>query len=174
VTGTRLVWPRRGRGRLGALVAALAVAGCGGSTAPGGGGRVTPVGGSGKTSFPGLGHRNLGPRLPAHVSPGTALAVDMRNIGGVHPTYMRLASDATADGLQWSQWGAASTTAHGTATVRICTPSCGGGHNRSYPTTITLSGLKQCGSHRFYQRATMVLRTATGTKPWGAFVQAPC
>lgn len=157
-----------------AVVVGVGLCGCGASTKPQGGGSVTQLSGPGTMKFPSLGHRSVAPRLPAGVSAQTMLVVDFRNVGAVAPAQMRLASDTTATRLRWTSWGTARTTATGSATVRICTSSCGAGYFRTYPVTLTLSGLARCRSHRFYDRATLVLHTATGTKPWGALINDPC
>lgn len=165
--------PAAARGLALMAVATLLACGCGAS---GGGGRpeVKPVGSPGKASFPSLGYRAVAPRLPAGARAGAALVVDLTNTGSIAPGSMRVASDATAAGLRWSRWGSEQTTGRGTATVRICTTSCGAGKNRDYPATITLTGLKRCRTHRFYERAQMRLRTAHGSQSWGAFVRVPC
>lgn len=125
-------------------------------------------------SFPNLGYRPYPPRLPAGLPHDAVLVVDLTNAGGIHPASLRFASDATLSGAHWTGWGAATTTGRGTATVRICTPSCGGGHDAQYPATMTLSGIRTCGAHRYYEQARVMLTTAKGPKPWGAFIRPPC
>lgn len=183
---TRPRGTRRRHAALAAAVVGTAVAvglgGCGsGSTDPQGGGKVTPVDRTGKVTFPDLGYRKVAPRLPAHVSPGTVLVVDLTNTGSAQPSQMTLALGATAAGLHWSQWGTARATGHGTATVRVCTTSCGAGYDRSYPATITLSDIRACHGHRFYEQANVALSTAGlsalphgVSSRWPATLKNPC
>jgi hypothetical protein len=149
------------------VAAALALAGCG-------------AGASAETSphlpitFPDLGYRYIPPHIPPGISPGTVLVVDLTNFARVKPANMRLASDSTFSGARWTSWGAPSTTGQGTATIRICSPSCGGGHDANYPATVVLSDINACRSHRFYETARVTLATVEGPKPWGAVLRAPC
>ncbi len=145
--------------------AALGVAGCGGA-----GKSDPPI----PIKFPGLGYRYQPPRLPAGLPAGAVLVVDMTNAGSVRPAGLRFASDGTLSGARWSAWGAVTTAAQGTATVRICTPNCGGGHDARYPARMVLSGIKLCGHHHYYERAQVTLTTAKGPEPWGAYIHAPC
>jgi hypothetical protein len=150
-----------------ALVAALAAAGCGGS------GSRPVTNGDGIVTFPNLGYKPRAPRLAASAA-GSALVVGLTNAAAVRPARMQLASDAAASDLRWSRWGAATATAHGTVTVRICSPNCGGGSDRRYPATLTLSGIHRCRGHGFYERASLSLATVQGRRPWGAYVKTPC
>jgi hypothetical protein len=155
------------RSRLVRIVAALALAGCGASagarTA-----RKPPV------PFPDLGYHYIPPHLPQGAAADTVFAVDLTNVGFVHPAAMRLDPNAVLNGAQWADWGAQRTTGHGTATVRICTPSCGGGHDARYPVTIVLSSVKACDGRRFYESGTMTLTTAAGSRRFDVALRKPC
>jgi hypothetical protein len=153
---------RRAGAAIAVLSAVLAVAACGNSQRK----ALVP--------FPGLGYRYVAPRLPAGLPAGAVLVVDMTNAGSVRPASLQFASDATLSRLRWTAWGGALATGQGTATVRICTPSCGGGHNASYPATVSLQGIKVCSGRRFYERATVTLTTAKGSRSSGAYIHAPC
>jgi hypothetical protein len=142
--------------------AALALAACGGSTPN------VPI------SFPDLGYRYVPPRLPTGLPASAVVVVDITNTGSVRPAELHFASDGELTRARWADWGGALATGHGTATVRICTPSCGGGHSARYPATISLRGIKVCRGRRFYERATVTLSTAKGSRPWGAYIRAPC
>jgi hypothetical protein len=149
------------------IAAALALAGCG-------------AGASAQTqvhlpvTFPNLGYRYIPPRIPPGVSSSTALVVDLTNLARVAPQSMQLASDSSLSGARWADWGAPHTTGHGTATIHVCSPNCGAGHDVRYSATVALSHLKTCGSHRFYEAATVTLDTVEGPKAWGAVVRTPC
>lgn len=146
--------------------AALALAGCGAGAAA----QTTPQ----VPTFPDLGYRYIPPQIPAGVAHGSALAVDLSNVGRMRPQAMRLASDTTLSDASWTGWGATSATGHGTVTVRVCTPSCGGGRDQHYQATVVFSHIKDCRSYRFYESATVTLNTVEGPRSWGAFLKDPC
>lgn len=149
-----------------ACVAAIAVAGFAESKS--GSSPRLPI------TFPDLGYHYYPPRLPTGLARNEVVVVDMTNAGSVRPPNLRFASDGTLSGAHWTDWGAATSTAHGTATVRICSPNCGGGHDARYPATMVLSGVRTCGEHRYYERARVTLTTPQGPKPWGAFIRTGC
>lgn len=155
-----LVW-------LGRVLAVLALAGCGAGASAQTSHRV-PI------EFPDLGYRSMPPHVPNGTAPGTALVVDLTNTAQARPLAMQLASDATLSGARWTNWGDRSTTAYGTATIRICTPSCGGGRDVPYRATVVLSALKSCRGYRFYQSATVTMDTVKGPRRWPAVLRAPC
>lgn len=149
-----------------ATLGALAAVGCGVGQAHGERANLP--------KFPGLGYRFYPPHLPQGLAKDAVVVVDMTNTGRVRPAAMRFASDATLSAARWSTWGAGTATAHGTATVQICTTSCGAGHPAHYPATMVLTGIRTCGRTRYYKRARVTLTTARGPRPWGAFLRVPC
>ncbi len=153
--------------RLAPVLAALALAGCGASA--GAQTSTQPL-----VKFPDLGYRYIPPQLPRGVSNRAVLVVDLTNTGRVQPAALRLASDTTLSGARWSGWGAPSATGHGIATIHVCSPNCGGGHDVRYPATLVLSGIKGCGAHRFYEHVRLTINTVDGPRPWGAVIQPPC
>lgn len=155
------------RSRLVRVAAALAVAGCGAS-AGAHTTRTPPV------PFPDLGYRYIAPHLPHGATVGSVFVVDLSNLGLTAPTSMRLDPHATLNGATWAGWGGARATGRGEATVRICTPSCGGGHDSRYPVTVVLDGIKTCSGHRFYENGTMTLATSEGPRRFGVAVRKPC
>lgn len=162
--------PVRGLPRLSTLAAlaaltAASIAGCGAAASS----RPKPA-----LRFPNLGYRAYAPHLARGVPRNAVIVVDMTNAGRVAPTALRFASDGLLSGAHWTRWGDATTTAHGTATVRVCSPNCGGGRSVRYPATMVLSGIRTCGDRRYYERARVTLRTVKGPRPWGAFIHAPC
>lgn len=149
------------------VLAALALAGCGASA-----GAQSPP--KPPVPFPNLGYRYIPPHLPRGAPPSTVFVVDLSNVGFVHPASMRLDPDATLSGAQWTGWGAPTATGRGVATVRICTPSCGGGHDARYPAAVVLGSVKACDGHRFYENGTMTLTTADGPRRFGVALRTPC
>ena len=67
-------------------------------------------------------------------------------------------------GLSWSAWTASKATGAGTNSVNTCTPSCAGGHFKSYAVTVTLSGPRQCrkAKHKVFGTAALHF---TGARP---------
>jgi hypothetical protein len=148
------------------IAALLALAGCGAGAAA----QTTPQ----VPTFPDLGYQYIPPQIPSGVPHGTALAVDLTNVARMRPQAMRLASDTTLSGASWAGWGTPKASARGTVTVRICTPSCGGGKDQHYPATVVFSDIKACRSYRFYESARVTLDTIKGPRGWGAFLKDPC
>lgn len=146
-------------------LAAVAVAGCGGSH---------PKPSSALLTFPGLGYKPYPPHVARAVPSDAVLVVDQANAGRVAPAGLRFASDGQIGDVRWSGWGDRVTTGLGTATVRICTPDCGAGRSVRYPARMVLSGIQTCDGRRYYKRASVTLQTVKGPRPWGAFIHAPC
>jgi hypothetical protein len=160
---------RAALGGLAGCIGAVALAGCGGS-----GVKPVTAADNGLVTFPGLGYKPVAAKVPRSAAAGSALVVGLTNTGSTEPHQMQLASDTSATGLRWSGWGTSTAVGHGTATIHICTSSCGAGFDRRYPATLTLSVLRTCGHHRFYERAALRLATTKGRRRWGAFVKTPC
>lgn len=144
----------------GAVAATLGASGCGGHSAPRPG--------------PGIGYHPTPPTLPSSVPAGSPLVVDLTNTGAMRPSHMVVARDGVLTRLRWTSWGQPTARAHGSALIHICSPDCGAGYERTYPATVTLTGLKRCGSHEFYARASVTLATVAGPRGFGAFIHAPC
>lgn len=164
---------RRGVAAAAAVAAVAIVAGCGGS-GPSASTGASAAGVDGTAAFTGLGTKPHPPALPAGADSRTALVVDLTNHARVRPASIALASDTSATGLRWSDWGTPTATAAGTAIVHICTPNCGAGFDRDYPASIALSDLRVCGQHRFYTAVRLTLRTSKGDRRWGAFLDRSC
>lgn len=145
----------------GAVAATLGIGGCGGGHTP-------PQPG------PGVGYHPTAPVLPSSVPAGLPLVVDLTNTGAVRPSRMVIARDGVLTGLRWASWGKITARAKGSALIHICSPDCGAGYERTYPVTVTLTGLKRCDSHEFYARASVTLATVAGPHGFGAFIHAPC
>ncbi len=148
------------------IAAALALAGCGAGAAA----QTTPQ----VPNFPDLGYQYIPPQIPAGTPHGSVLAVDLTNVGRIRPQAMRLASDTVLSGASWTDWGSPTATGRGTVSVRICSPSCGGGHDAHYRATVSFSRIKSCRSYRFYEDASVTLDTVAGPRRWGAFLKDPC
>ena len=144
----------------GVAVVALGVSACGGHSTP--------------TPGPGIGYHPTPPALPSSAPAGSPLVVDLSNTGAVRPAHMLIASDGVLTGLHWASWGQSTAQAQGSAQINLCSPSCGAGDVRTYPATVTLTGLRRCGGHDFYAAAKVMLATVAGARPFGAFIHAPC
>lgn len=148
--------------------AAAAIVGVGVGLGGCGGGHSAPHLG------PGIGYHPTPPTLPSSVPAGSPLVVDLTNTGAVRPSRMVIARDGVLTALRWSSWGQTTARAKGSALIHICSPNCAAGYERTYPVTVTLSGLKHCDSHEFYASASVTLATVAGPRGFGAFIHAPC
>lgn len=147
------------------VVLATAVAGCGPSaSAP----DPVPV-----STVP-TGHKPAPPHLPAHHPAGAVFVLDITDQATLRPATVDFASNATLVRMQWSQWGGAVADGHGTAAVRICTPSCVTGHTVEYPATVTLSHPASCYGARFYGVSSIVAETRRGPRRLTSFIRNPC
>lgn len=151
--------PRR-RLAAGAAALVLVAGGCGGHSAPKPG--------------PGIGYHPTPPVVPSSAPAGVPLVVDLTNAGAVRPAHLLVASDGYLTGLRWASWGQSTARAQGSAKINLCTPSCGAGNVRTYPATVTLTGLRRCGTRDFYAAARVSLATLAGARNFGAFIHAPC
>ena len=141
------------------------LAGCGAGAAA----QTTPQ----VPTFPDLGYRYIPPQIPAGVAHGSALAVDLSNVGRmrprpcVSPPTPRSATRAGRVGGAERDWAR-----HRDGPGPH--PSCGGGRDRHYQATVVFSHIKDCRSYRFYESATVTLNTVEGPRAWGAFLKDPC
>lgn len=148
-----------------AVIAAAALSGCGPSaSAP----DPTPV-----SAVP-TEHRPAPPHLPAHHPAGAVFVLDLTDHATVEPTTVDFALHGTLMHMQWSNWGAAVADGHGTAAVRICTPSCVDGHTALYPATVTLSHRTYCFGAHFYGDSSIVAETRRGPWQLASFIRNPC
>ncbi len=84
-----------------------------------------------------------------------------------HPTSLILTcADANywLAALKWHGWGHASAMAIGDAHANDCNPNCAAGQFSAYPVKVTATGLRRCGSARYYSRVTIVY---AGARPTG-------
>ena len=66
--------------------------------------------------------------------------------------------------IRWSSYGATKAKGSGTARIDTCDPNCVSGTFHSYPATVALSKVKQCGDVPQFTRLAV---TFTGTRPKG-------
>lgn len=119
-------------------------------------------------------HKPAPPHLPAHDLAGKVFVLDLTDRAAIQPTTVDFALHGTLERMQWSHWGAAVTDGHGTAAVRICTPSCVAGHTAFYPATVTLSHRAPCFGTRFYGDSSIVAETRRGPMRLASFIRNPC
>lgn len=166
--------PRRRRSlpALGALVlvaalVAAAVAGCGGSA---GASRPDPK----PVKLSSGPSRPVSPRFPGGRPAGAIFVVDLTNNAAVRPATLAFASNGTLTKLQWSGWGGSAADGHGTAVLRVCTPSCVQGHSVSYPVTVHLSSPASCFGAHFYGDSSVVVDMPRGRERLASFIRNPC
>jgi hypothetical protein len=66
--------------------------------------------------------------------------------------------------IKWSSYGTSSANGSATARVNDCNPDCAGGTFRSYPATVRLTRVRQCGDVPQFKRIAV---TFTGKRPKG-------
>jgi hypothetical protein len=70
----------------------------------------------------------------------------------------------TVKKVDWSRYGTKSARGTGTARINTCDPSCVAGTFKSYPISVTLSRVRQCGDVPQFRRLTVRF---TGKRPKG-------
>jgi hypothetical protein len=97
--------------------------------------------------------------------------VDLTGRVAIEPGTLETASDATLEGLRWSDWGEAG--ARGTGELRLldCQPTCSSGGTEHLAATVTLSGVKTCDGRRYF--ATGEVELDSGRQP-ASYLRAPC
>jgi hypothetical protein len=114
------------------LLAAAALAGCGGTNDSGVTTAPTPSGGGADVVFPGNCNSGL-TQEPASV----VVACADQGI--------------TVEGIQWQAWGADEAIGNGTAQVNDCNPDCVSGSLKSYDAAqLKLSAIDSCSGHPQY------------------------
>jgi hypothetical protein len=135
-----------------AVVFALALAGCGGSSEP----ASAPVKASG-TAPP------IGTPQPldyvgdaqAALKRGEIAVVDFSNRVAVAPSRMDVNKEQQLSQLRWTGWGSARTSGRGDLRTLICEPTCAQGMFEDSHGVLVLSAPKRCGDRKFYTRSSM-------------------
>jgi hypothetical protein len=174
--------------RLAALVALLALSGCGVLDDVGPATQATPdpalYGPPETTSnqsplsseLPPPPERTPSPEVASQLDSGEIGIVDMGGAVGVKPVTLDTASDLTVSDLHWSAWDASGATGEGRLRMPTCQPTCAAGGTQELPARVELSGLKTCGGRRYFDHAEVSVdpRDApSGLQP-ASYVRAPC
>lgn len=137
-----------------ALAGVAVVCGCGGEDAAPGP-AATPAAAA-------LGGRpDLGPypqvKTPASVrrrlDAGAVGVIDLRLRTAIAPDSLQLNREQQALELEWSGWGTPHARARGQVRTLVCDPTCAQGRLAQAPGTVELSGIRVCGSRRYYASA---------------------
>src|SRR3954447_2912485 len=174
--------------RLVALVAVLALSGCGVLDDVGPATQATPdpalYGPSEATSNQSPASSELPPpperkptaEVASELDSGEIGVVDMGGAVGVKPVSLDTASDLTVGDLRWSAWDASGAAGEGRLRVPTCQPTCAAGGTQEYPARVELSGPKTCGGRRYFDHAEVSVApraTPSGLQP-ASYVRAPC
>lgn len=146
-------------------IAAVALPGCGAS-----GAKPDPV----PIGTAPISQKPAPPHLPAHHPASAIFVLDLTDRATVQPATLQFASNGELERMRWSGWGGPVVNGHGTAVVRICTPSCVKGHTATYPATITLSSRQSCFGAHFYGDSSVVADTQRGRVRYASFIRNPC
>jgi hypothetical protein len=162
------------RGLACALVACVALAGCGGGSKHAVTPRVTATGTAPPAPPPAKLVYTDGAK--AALQRGAIAVADSSFRVRVEPSQMDVNREQRLSGLRWSGWG--SERATGSADVRtlICDPNCAQGVYKDSRAEVVLSAPKRCGSQRFYTRASMTYKDPdTGkTRAPATYLMPPC
>ena len=136
-----------------AVVFALALAGCGGSSEPASApvkasGTAPPIGDAAAARLRGRARR---PRWQR----GAIAVVDFSNRVAVAPSRMDVNKEQQLSQLRWTGWGSARTSGRGDLRTLICEPTCAQGVFEDSHGVVVLSAPKRCGDRRFYTRSSM-------------------
>ena len=106
---------------------------------------------------------------------GAIAVVDLTGTVAIEPGTLETASDATLEGVRWSEWGAGGAEGSGELALLDCQPTCAGGGTDRVPATIRLSGVKTCDGRRYFATGEVVLErdAPSGGQP-ASYVRAPC
>jgi hypothetical protein len=135
-----------------ALAGVAVVCGCGGEDAAPGA-AAAPAARSGTP--------DLGPypkvKTPASVrrqlDAGAVGVIDLRLRTAIAPDSLQLNREQRALELEWRGWGTPHATARGKVRTLVCDPTCAQGRLAQAPGTVELSGIRVCGSRRYYASA---------------------
>jgi hypothetical protein len=160
-----------------ALGAVAVVCGCGGEEAAPGAAAAAPE----TTAAP---PPDLGPYPKVETSSsvrrkldaGAVGVIDLRLRTAIAPDSLQLNREQQALELEWSGWGTPHATARGKVRTLICDPTCAQGRLAQAPGTVELSGIRVCGSRRYY--ASAKLRSSDPevsiVKNPATFLRTPC
>lgn len=107
---------------------------------------------------------------------GAIAVVDLANRVAIEPARLRANREQELKGLEWKGWGTREAVGSGTAETLVCEPNCALGQTSDVPATLTLSGVRACGSRRYYSRARLTAlepETDDAVEP-AVYLRTPC
>jgi hypothetical protein len=162
------------RGLACAVVACLALVGCGGGSEHAVRPRVTATG----TAPPAPPPATLVylDDAKAELQRGAIAVADSSFHVRVKPSKMDVNSEQRLSDLRWSGWGNQRATGRADLRTLICDPNCAQGLYQDSRAELVLSAPKKCGSERFYTRASMTYKDPdTGkTRAPATYLMPPC
>jgi hypothetical protein len=84
---------------------------------------------------------------------GAVGVIDLRLRTAIAPDSLQLNREQEARELEWTGWGTPHASARGKIRTLICDPTCAQGRLAQAPGTVELSGIRVCGSRRYYASA---------------------
>jgi hypothetical protein len=116
------------------------------------------------------------PQVASELDAGQVGVVDMGGAIGVKPASLDTSSDLTVSKLQWSAWDASGAEGEGTLRMPTCQPTCAGGATIELQAQVELSGLKTCDGRRYFDHAEVRIDPKVapdGLQP-ASYLRAPC
>jgi hypothetical protein len=158
------------RPAIGAVVLALAIAGCGGSTttktvtkvatAP-----ATPVSTS-STTIPATSSNTVPVTASSTTSTTTQAPSPIFFEGAAagrvqHPSSLQLTADGTlaVSGVQWNSWGGPTATGTGNASYHGCNPNCASAPVHTAVVAIHLADPRLCAGRQYYSSVTLTMNS---------------
>jgi hypothetical protein len=152
-----------------ALIALLALAGCGeDEIVAGPGATIGPA-----LTTPGTAPLPLGDPVRVRESDVPAGETGVLSLDGraaARPRRLAIADDAELSDVTWDEWGADGAEGRGELRVIECVPNCAQGSPKTVTATIRLSAPRACPDGRYFDRAVVAI---DGRDPT-SFIQAPC
>jgi hypothetical protein len=160
-----------------ALGAAAMVCGCGGEdAAPGAAATPAAAARSGTPDLGAYPKVKTPSSVRRQLDAGVVGVIDLRLRTAIAPDSLQLNREQQALELEWSGWGTPHATARGKVRTLVCDPTCAQGRLAQAPGTVELSGIRVCGSRRYY--ASAKLRTSDPevsiVKDPATFLRTPC
>ena len=109
---------------------------------------------------------------------GEVGVVDQRGIVSIEPQALDTALDVSLEDVKWTDWGRGGAEGVGQVSMLTCQPTCAAGSHQRVPAKITLTGVKTCDGRRYFERGEVTIAPKDSPSKTGAgpatYLRAPC